>query len=317
MRGAKGTLTQLPILTMPADDIGHPIPDLTGYITEGQIVLVARARPHGRLSAGQRAAEPVAAHEGRHRQGDSRTPTIRRSRASSTPPTREAVQARVLASVVGEEGLSDSDRDYLAFGDAFERELIRQSGRAHPRREHGGRLAAACAGCRGPSWRACPTRRSSATSRTADAHERRHPHPQRRPRARGRAPGDARGLRLPRREVPAARRRDAARAARFERLRASLLGRWQRAALPLPGARSAPRSRGPAGLSAGRRSPRQVLATRSRCSASRCRRRGSRRGASAEPASNPSPEAEACRAAFATLLPARRDRGDVGNLERL
>ncbi len=69
LRGAKGTITQLPILTMPAEDISHPIPDLTGYITEGQVVLDTRARPQGRLSADQRAAEPVAADGPGDRQG--------------------------------------------------------------------------------------------------------------------------------------------------------------------------------------------------------------------------------------------------------
>ena len=55
-RGRPGSLTQLPIVTMPDDDIGHPIPDLTGYITEGQIVLSRELGGRGRLSAGQRAA---------------------------------------------------------------------------------------------------------------------------------------------------------------------------------------------------------------------------------------------------------------------
>ena len=60
-------VTQLPILTMPAEDISHPIPDLTGYITEGQIVLDRALDRKRRLSADQRAAEPVATDGPGHR----------------------------------------------------------------------------------------------------------------------------------------------------------------------------------------------------------------------------------------------------------
>ena len=67
MKGAKGSVTQIPILTMPNDDITHPIPDLTGYITEGQIVLDRNLNQIGRLSADRRIAIPVPSDEGRHR----------------------------------------------------------------------------------------------------------------------------------------------------------------------------------------------------------------------------------------------------------
>jgi len=126
IRGTRGTLTQLSILTMPADDIGHPIPDLTGYITEGQIVLSRDLDRRG-------VYPPVDV-----------LPSLSRLMKDGTgghythpdPPAQSsqlyaayarAVQARVLASVVGEEGLAATDRQYLAFGVAFEGELVNQA----------------------------------------------------------------------------------------------------------------------------------------------------------------------------------------------
>jgi V/A-type H+-transporting ATPase subunit B len=125
LRDAKGTLTQLSILTMPADDIGHPIPDLTGYITEGQIVLSRDLDRRG-------VYPPVNV-----------LPSLSRLMKDGTGGTythpdhpalsgqlyaayARAVQARVLASVVGEDGLAETDRRYLAFGDAFEQNLVTQ-----------------------------------------------------------------------------------------------------------------------------------------------------------------------------------------------
>ena len=129
IRGLPGTLTQLPILTMPADDIGHPIPDLTGYITEGQIVLDRELDRHGIYP-------PVRA-----------LPSLSRLMSSGTGQgyTHEdhpalanqlfaayarATRVRVLASVMGAEGLTEVDRRFLQFGDLFENELVaQQSGR--------------------------------------------------------------------------------------------------------------------------------------------------------------------------------------------
>jgi V/A-type H+/Na+-transporting ATPase subunit B len=127
MHGAKGTLTQLPILSMPSDDIGHPIPDLTGYITEGQIVLsreLDRAGvypPVNVLASLSRLAKDGTGKGYTHRDHPALASQLFASYARS-------VQTRLLASVVGEEGLSDSDRAYLAFGNAFERTLIGQDG---------------------------------------------------------------------------------------------------------------------------------------------------------------------------------------------
>ena len=69
IKGRRGSVTLLPILTMPDDDITHPIPDLTGYITEGPGRPLPPASPQGRLSAHRRPALPVASHEQRHREG--------------------------------------------------------------------------------------------------------------------------------------------------------------------------------------------------------------------------------------------------------
>ena len=125
LRGRAGTLTQLSILTMPADDIGHPIPDLTGYITEGQIVLSRDLDRRG-------VYPPVNVLPSLSRlmkDGIGATYTHADHPALSAQlyaAYARAVQARVLASVVGEEGLGDTDRRYLAFGTAFERTLVNQ-----------------------------------------------------------------------------------------------------------------------------------------------------------------------------------------------
>jgi V/A-type H+/Na+-transporting ATPase subunit B len=126
LRGAPGTLTQLPILTMPLDDIGHPVPDLSGYITEGQIVL---ARTLDR--AGIEPPIDVLPSLSRLMKGgigagytDPDHPALSSQLYAAYA---RAVQARLLASVVGEDGLAETDHRYLEFGTRFERELIHQA----------------------------------------------------------------------------------------------------------------------------------------------------------------------------------------------
>lgn len=125
-RGARGTVTQLPILTMPSDDISHPIPDLTGYITEGQIVL-DRALDHRGIYP------PIHVLPSLSRLFDQGTgegftdadhPALAHQLFASYA---RAVRVRVLASVVGADGLTATDRGYLAFADRFERELVAQA----------------------------------------------------------------------------------------------------------------------------------------------------------------------------------------------
>jgi V/A-type H+-transporting ATPase subunit B len=125
LRGARGTLTQLPILTMPSDDIGHPIPDLTGYITEGQVVLsrtLDRARVYPPIDV-----LPSLSRLMKDGIGKGYTDPEHPALASQLYAAyARAIQARVLASVVGEDGLAESDRRALDFGQRFERALVGQ-----------------------------------------------------------------------------------------------------------------------------------------------------------------------------------------------
>jgi V/A-type H+-transporting ATPase subunit B len=126
LRGRPGTLTQLSILTMPADDIGHPIPDLTGYITEGQIVLSRDLDRRGIYPPVN--VLPSLSRLMKDGTGGKYTHPDHPALASQLYAAyARAAQVRVLASVVGIEGLADADRRYLAFGTAFEQTLVSQS----------------------------------------------------------------------------------------------------------------------------------------------------------------------------------------------
>ncbi len=125
IKGRGGSVTQLPILTMPNDDITHPIPDLTGYITEGQIVLdryldqtgiyppisvlpsLSRLMKDGIGEGFTRADHPDLANQ-------------------LFACYAKVADARGLASVIGEEELSDTDKSYLDFGRRFESEFLGQ-----------------------------------------------------------------------------------------------------------------------------------------------------------------------------------------------
>jgi V/A-type H+-transporting ATPase subunit B len=130
VHGLPGTLTQLSILTMPSDDIGHPIPDLTGYITEGQIVLsreLDRAGVYPPINV-----LPSLSRLMKDGTGSGYTHADHPALASQLYAAyAKAMQARLLASVVGEEGLSETDRKYLAFGKSFEMELVCQDTARH------------------------------------------------------------------------------------------------------------------------------------------------------------------------------------------
>lgn len=122
---SKGSVTQIPILTMPNDDITHPIPDLTGYITEGQIVL-------DRTLHGQSIYPPINVLPSLSRLmkdgiGEGFTRDDHQSVANQLFSSYAKVgEARALASVIGEDELSDTDKKYLAFGNAFERYFVGQ-----------------------------------------------------------------------------------------------------------------------------------------------------------------------------------------------
>jgi V/A-type H+-transporting ATPase subunit B len=127
IHGSAGTLTQLSILSMPSDDITHPIPDLTGYITEGQIVLSRDLDRRGLYPPIN--VLPSLSRLMKDGTGGKYTHPDHPGLASQLYAAyARAVQTRVLASVVGEDGLSDTDRLYMAFGARFEGQLINQAG---------------------------------------------------------------------------------------------------------------------------------------------------------------------------------------------
>ncbi len=128
VKGKKGSITQVPILSMPDDDKTHPIPDLTGYITEGQIILDRNLHRSGIYP-------PVAV-----------LPSLSRLKQKGIGPgkTREdhadlsnqlfgayarGLQAKELAVILGEAALSETDQSYVQFADSFERLFIQQGKR--------------------------------------------------------------------------------------------------------------------------------------------------------------------------------------------
>lgn len=125
IKGSNGSITQIPILTMPNDDISNPIPDLTGYITEGQIVL-------GRELSQKGIYPPVSGLPSLSRLmkdgiGEGMTREDHAGVSSQLFASYSKVKnIRNLASIIGEEELSDEDRMYLKFGDAIENEFFCQ-----------------------------------------------------------------------------------------------------------------------------------------------------------------------------------------------
>ncbi len=125
IKTSSGSITQIPILSMPNDDITHPVPDLTGYITEGQIVL-------GRNLNQQGVYPPISVLPSLSRLmkdgiGKGRTradhPHVSAQLYAAYAHMQEV---RSLASVIGEEELSTIDRKYLDFGHAFEKQFVNQ-----------------------------------------------------------------------------------------------------------------------------------------------------------------------------------------------
>ncbi|MBN1242865.1 MAG: V-type ATP synthase subunit B [Spirochaetales bacterium] len=126
IRGRPGSITQLPILTMPNDDISHPIPDLTGYITEGQIVL-------DRSMYGRGVYPPVAGLPSLSRLmkdgiGEGMTREDHPRLAAQLFASYSKVKdVRDLAAVIGEDELAPLDRRYLEFGEFFEKRFVTQA----------------------------------------------------------------------------------------------------------------------------------------------------------------------------------------------
>jgi V/A-type H+-transporting ATPase subunit B len=121
----RGSVTMIPVVSMPSDDITHPIPDLTGYITEGQVVLSRELHNQG-------VYPPVAVLPSLSRLmkdgiGKNYTredhPRVANQLFASYA---RALEVRNLAAIIGAEELSQSDRDFLAFGKAFEERFVNQ-----------------------------------------------------------------------------------------------------------------------------------------------------------------------------------------------
>lgn len=125
IKGQKGSITQLPILTMPEDDKTHPIPDLTGYITEGQIILSRNLHlknvvpPIDVLPSLSRLKDKGI---GKNKTRSDHADTLNQLFASYA----RGKEAKELATVLGESALSDMDRLYANFADRFEKEYVSQ-----------------------------------------------------------------------------------------------------------------------------------------------------------------------------------------------
>jgi V/A-type H+-transporting ATPase subunit B len=125
IRGRPGSLTQIPIVTMPSGDITHPIPDLTGYVTEGQIVLdrdLHRRGVYPPIALLPSLSRLMKDGIGSGKTRDDHADVARQLYASAARVTR----ARALASIIGVEELSDVERQYLRFGDLLETRFLTQ-----------------------------------------------------------------------------------------------------------------------------------------------------------------------------------------------
>lgn len=125
IKGRKGSVTQIPILTMPNDDITHPIPDLTGYITEGQITLDRSLNAQGIYPPIN--VLPSLSRLMKDGIGEGFTRDDHQDVANQLFSAYAKVgDARALASVIGEDELSPTDKQYLKFGKAFEEQFVGQ-----------------------------------------------------------------------------------------------------------------------------------------------------------------------------------------------
>ena len=125
VRGRKGSITQIPILTMPEDDITHPIPDLTGYITEGQIILSRELYKRG-LEPPINVVPSLSRLKdkgiGKGKTREDHADTMNQIFAAYTAGR----EARELATILGESALSDADLAFAKFAEAFDKEYVDQ-----------------------------------------------------------------------------------------------------------------------------------------------------------------------------------------------
>lgn len=125
LEGSKGSVTQIPILTMPEGDITHPIPDLTGYITEGQIILSRELYDQGyqppiNVLPSLSRLKDKGTGEGKTR--EDHAPTMNQMFSAYA----QGKEAKELSAVLGEAALSETDKKYLEFTDKFEKEYVNQ-----------------------------------------------------------------------------------------------------------------------------------------------------------------------------------------------
>lgn len=125
IRGRKGSITQIPILTMPEDDITHPIPDLTGYITEGQIILSRELYKRGlqppiNIIPSLSRLKDKGIGKGKTR--EDHADTMNQIYAAYTAGR----EARELSTILGESALSDADKAFSKFAQAFDKQYVDQ-----------------------------------------------------------------------------------------------------------------------------------------------------------------------------------------------
>ena len=131
IRGRPGSLTQIPIVTMPSGDITHPVPDLTGYVTEGQIVLdraLDRRGIYPPIAVLPSLSRLMSDGIGADRTRDDHPDVARQLYAACA----RAARARSLETIIGSDELAPGERRYLTFGGRFEQDLLRQG--RHERR---------------------------------------------------------------------------------------------------------------------------------------------------------------------------------------
>jgi V/A-type H+-transporting ATPase subunit B len=127
IKGRRGSITQMPIVTMPSGDITHPIPDLTGYVTEGQIVLdraLDRRGIYPPIAVLPSLSRLMNDGIGAERTREDHAAVARQLYAAYARGTH----ARSLEAIIGVEELSDAERRYLEFADAFEHRFLQQAG---------------------------------------------------------------------------------------------------------------------------------------------------------------------------------------------
>lgn len=125
IKGKKGSITQMPVLSMPSDDITHPIPDLTGYITEGQIVLgrdLYRKEIYPPISVLSCLSRLMKDGVGKGKTREDHPEVANQLYAAYA----RAQELRALAEIVGRAGLAGTDLKYLEFGDMFEQKFLKQ-----------------------------------------------------------------------------------------------------------------------------------------------------------------------------------------------